>query len=46
MDALASQIIVVIGRVRVRGAEVVVRRMHVGLSIHGVVAVGGDHVEL
>jgi hypothetical protein len=46
MEALTSRIIAVIGRVRIGSTKVIVRWMHMGLSIHGVIVTGGDRTEL
>jgi hypothetical protein len=46
MEAFADQIIAVIGRVRVRGAKIVIRLVHVRSPISGVGAVGSDRAVL
>jgi hypothetical protein len=46
MEAFASRIVTVIGRVRVRGAKIVIRRMHVKSSISRVVAARSNRTVL
>jgi hypothetical protein len=46
MEALVSQIVAIIDRVRVGGTKVVVRWMLVRSSIFGVVVAGSDHTVL
>jgi hypothetical protein len=41
-----SQIVTVIGRVRVQGTKIVIRWMHVRSSISGVIAAGSDRTVL
>jgi hypothetical protein len=46
MEALTGRIVAVIGRVRVRGAKIEIRWVHVRSSISSIVAAGSDRAVL